>query len=181
MRRLTGAELALLGAVALLLWSVAGDCRGRAQAAPRRPVLTLAISIVAEAGFAGGDDWPAMLHTLGRRAADRRMRVDSMARAYCAVWRTERPRTAWLLGLNLRADRPPAWPPGLSWAPSRARWRLALQTARAYLAGRLADPCAHDPGDHFGGPMDAPDPRWAPACSGVQTRQLYWRSGAGER
>ena len=69
-----------------------------------------------------------------------------------AIYVVTTPRALWIRGLNLEATKPDAWPASQSWATNAPRWLAVIATARAAIAGTLANPCVG--AEHWGGKMD---------------------------
>jgi hypothetical protein len=122
-------------------------------------VLALSQALVGEANFTATNDHAAIAHVLQRRATQRGVSLARMCQLYVSVLRqrsgvyvVNTPRAMWIRGLTLDATKPEAWPANQSWAANAPRWLAVIATARAAIAGTLANPCPE--AEHWGGDMD---------------------------
>ena len=152
--------------------ALVGACPAMAQP----PEVVLARMAIAESGWQDLETAAAEVYVIRRRAARRGMSVTTMARAYSAAWRTRR--RPWLFGLADRTRAPQGWPVGPSWRRHRPFFRRMVEHARGCLEGVVADPCADEAPDHFGGPRDAVPESWRRAECLPESRQRFWVSGA---
>ena len=91
--------------------------------------------LVGEAGWHSTTDHAAILHAMGRRADRTGEPVETMAARYSSA--VKRCKRAWVCEL-----------PALPSERYRESWEAVRETARAYLRGKLPDPC---PGSvHYG-------------------------------
>jgi len=148
-------ERRLLAAIALCVALV----YARIARADEDGVLALAQALVAEANFTATNDHAAIAHVLQRRAAQRGVSLATMCGLYVSVLRqrsgvyvVNTPRAMWIRGLNLDGAKPAAWPANQSWAANAPRWLAVIATARAAIAGTLANPCKG--AEHWGSEQD---------------------------
>jgi hypothetical protein len=154
MRKTTPRLLALSAPVCLaaaLGWGSSVSASSGAQDA-----VLLARLMVGEAGWSAPREHAALAWTLRRRA-------NTMGRRHGWTWRrtfdaytrsaySGRPHSSrhrWVGALALSAERPDAFPGHLPWSPYAERWERVLRRARAFIAGRLPDPCS-GPTEHWG-------------------------------
>ena len=169
--------LLVIGLVLGAILTRACETLAEAQVAPHIVVVgdrrDAARCLVAEAD-GGRADVAAIVHVLARRAAAHGGTLASVARTYCALYRTTpRARTVEILAL-----------PDVGSATRRAQYDAARKALEDWSLGVLEDPCteaATDWGDRHGDSERARRAGWHPVeCPG--TRNAYWiatrRAGA---
>ena len=142
-------------------------------------VLALSRAMVAESNWATADYAP-VAHVMMRRAKQRGVSIARMCSLYVSVLRQRSgvyvvttPRAQWIRGLQLDGSRPEAWPASQSWTAYRDRWLAVIATARAAIAGTLADPCPS--AEHWGSHQDHAWPGLVVVDCGA-TRNVFYRT-----
>ena len=166
-------RLALLAA---LLWAPTAHAQPISDQA-----LDLARICASEAGLRAepAADCAAISHLLIRRAALLDRPLPLLARQYSTrVFNRRRSdRRRWLAWLDTSGSAPRYWPAALDWARFAPRWLVLQRIAQGVLDGRVADPCAPDRVDHWGGAMDdhrAHRAGWRLAACSARTLNHFW-------
>jgi hypothetical protein len=140
-----------------------------------------------QTGSKGKAEQAAVWHVLRARqktmrGAGRDIRLDAVARAYCAGFNgtTVSSRTRWVRDLNRRGKKPKGWPSNASWEKHRPIWKDTLDRASLFLEGKVSNPC---PGaKHFGNTAvgDIPKGRMKlHKCSDRFSNQFYLLESEG--
>jgi hypothetical protein len=115
-----------------LAWCGRAACTGTGQRS------SLVAACVAEVRWQRPVDCAAQWHILARYAAEHGTSIATATRVL--VWRWSRP-PAWVLELGPACRQPSSWPDRLRWSAHAPLCRALYARARAFLAGRVADPC----------------------------------------
>lgn len=170
--------VALVLGLAMIGAGLVGICCGdvdEAYASAATPQLALAATCAGETSWTNLDECTAIGIVLERRSSTGAV-TPAIARAYSAAYRSARRR--WVLELAPTGERPPSFPPHLSWSVWGPRWGALFDHAGTVVRGEADSPCEEDP-DHFGARygIDAERPRlagWIPVDCG-RTRNAFWR------
>lgn len=143
-------------------------------------VLMLAQSFIAEAGWLAEIDHAAIGHVLKYHRERRGVSYERQISDYVSVFRTMKDgsylvntdRAKWVRELNFEGTQPMHWPSKVVWSEHRDWWFATINRARAFLVGKLRNPC---PGaKDWGSADDLPRGRMEIApCSGATRNTFY--------
>ena len=81
--------------------------------------------------------------------------------------------------MRLDLEEPESWPANVSWDVYRKPWARVVLLARAWMEGRVRDPC-RGRSWHWGGPMDRRREVFEPVDCGP-TANIFYRVRARNR